>query len=175
MLYSSIILLFEVGIPIEIKERAICYEKDSLGNWEKMDGIFFNGILGDGAVYTSLNDYLAYDNSLRKESILSTSSHNLIFTRSAPLPRDWPTANTLIDRFPFLNKAKVSYSMGWFVTDDITMHTGGWFGTRTVVVRERNRPITITIFRNSDSSFDELIIKTYELVDNYLKNTADNT
>ena len=75
----------------------------------------------------------------------------------------------MIDDFSFLNKGEVSYAMGWFVTDDITMHTGGWYGTSTVVLREKNRPITITIFRNSDNSIDELIIKTYELVDTYLK------
>ena len=157
--------------PIVFKERAGCYEKDSLGNWERIDGFFMNGIMGDGAVYTSLNDYFEYDNALRNESILSATTHKIIFKPSSSL-----SPNKMIDRFPFLNKedASLSYAMGWFVTDDITMHTGGWYGTRTVVVRERNRPLTITIFSNSDSSFDELIIKTYELVDNYLKNTANN-
>ena len=166
---------FNLAEPIEIRERAACYEKDSLGNWKKVDGYFMNGIMGDGAVYTSLNDFVQYDNALRSESILSTTTHkNIIFNVRSSVPRDWPSENKFIDRFPFLNKAEVKYSMGWFVTDEITMHTGGWYGTKTVVVRERNRPLTVTVFRNSDSSFDELIIKTYELVDNYLKNTGNH-
>lgn len=156
--------------PIEFEERAGCYEKDSLGNWQRIDGFFMNGIMGDGAVYTSLNDYFEYDNALRNESILSTNAHKIIFKASSSLSSSktidsWP--NKMIDDFSFLNRGEVSYAMGWFVTDDITMHTGGWYGTSTVVLREKNRPITITIFRNSDNSIDELIIKTYELVDTY--------
>ena len=47
---------YNLAKPIDIKERASCYEKDSLGNWKKVDGIFFNGILGDGAVYTQVHN-----------------------------------------------------------------------------------------------------------------------
>jgi hypothetical protein len=80
----------------------------------------------------------------------------------------------MIDGFSFLNKDELSYAMGWFVTEDIMMHSGSWYGTSTVVVREKKRPLTIAIFRNSNSSIEELIIKTRELVDNYLKKTAQN-
>jgi CubicO group peptidase (beta-lactamase class C family) len=156
---------YNLAKPIEINDRAFCYEKDSLEMWKKVDGYFMNGILGDGAVYTSINDYFEYDQALRNKSILSADIHdNVMFKQSSTVP----ASNRFIDRFPFLNKGIVSYSMGWFFTDDITMHTGGWYGTRTVVVRERNRPLTITIFMNSDSSFDELIIETYDLVTEYL-------
>jgi CubicO group peptidase (beta-lactamase class C family) len=165
---------YNLAKPTDIKERAFCYEKDSLGNWKKVDGFFMNGIMGDGAVYTSIADYFAYDNALRGQSILSKTAHNLIFSKSSTLPREWPGPNTFVDRFPFLGKGNVKYSMGWFFTEDLAMHTGGWYGTRTVVVRERNRPLTIAILRNSDSSFDELIIKTYDLVDHYLKHITNN-
>ena len=58
---------------------------------------------------------------------------------------------------------------GEILTDDIIMHPGSLFGTSTVVVKEKKRPVTIAIFRNSNSSIEELIIKTRELVDSYLK------
>ena len=163
--------------PIEFKERAACYEKDSLGDWKRVDGYFMNGIMGDGAVYTSINDYFEYDKALRNESILSATTHKIITKPSSSvfpnLKLDhW--AYDMIDGFTFLNMDELSYGMGWFLSDDITMHPGSWYGTSTVVVREKKRPITIAIFRNSNSSIEELIIRTRELVDNYLKNTIAN-
>lgn len=74
---------FNLAHPIEIKERAFCYEKDSLENWKKVDGYYMNGIMGDGAVYTSLNDYLKYDNTLRNNELFSKETQKLIFEPSS--------------------------------------------------------------------------------------------
>lgn len=164
---------YNLADPIEIKERAFCYEKDSLDNWKKVDGWYMNGIMGDGAVYTSVNDFLAYDNSLRNNNILSKKQHDLIFKPSSTLPKKWPNSNPFEERFPFLANSELKYAMGWFTNEDLAMHTGGWYGTRTVVIREFERPLTIAIFLNSDSSFNELINETYSLVNNYLKTTAN--
>ena len=61
--------------------------------------------------------------------------------------------------------------MGWFVTEDIALHTGSWNGTRTIVVRDLERPLTIAIFMNSAQTETRsfLIEHTYNLVDAYLK------
>jgi hypothetical protein len=56
----------------------ICYsmnhsrvsENVSIGRFEKVDGFFMNGIMGDDAVYTSVNDYFSYDLALREKKIL---------------------------------------------------------------------------------------------------------
>lgn len=165
---------FNLSHPVEIKERAFCYEKDSLENWKKVDGYYMNGIMGDGAVYTSLNDYLKYDNTLRNNELFSKEIQKLIFEPSSSVRKNWPESNSNVNnRYPFLTNRKVSYSMGWFVTDKLAMHTGGWYGTRTVVLRELNKPLTIAIFLNSDSSFNELINETYNLVNEYIKTTAN--
>ncbi len=165
---------FNLAHPIEIKERAFCYENDSLENWKKVDGYYMNGIMGDGAVYTSLNDYLKYDNTLRNNELFSKETQKLIFEPSSSVRKNWPETNPYVNTYPFLSNRKVSYSMGWFVTDKLAMHTGGWYGTRTVVLREFDRPLTIAIFLNSDSSFNELINETYNLVNEYIKTTANN-
>lgn len=165
---------YNLANPIEIKERAFCYEKDSLDNWKKVDGWYMNGIMGDGAVYTSANDFLEYDNTLRNNSLLSGKAHGLIFKPSSTLPKKWPKSNPFEERFPFLAKSELKYTMGWFTNEDLAMHTGGWYGTRTVVLREFERPLTIAIFLNSDSSFNELINETYSLVNEYIKTTANN-
>jgi CubicO group peptidase (beta-lactamase class C family) len=164
---------YNLAHPIKIKERAYCYEKDSLSGWKKVDGYYMNGIMGDGSVYTNLNDYFAYDNSLRNNTLFSEKTQELMFKSSSSLPKDWPKNNPFVNRFQFLENGKLNYSMGWFFTEEITMHTGFWYGTRTVVLRELKRPITITLFMNSDSSFDELINETYNLVNEYIKTTAN--
>ncbi len=152
--------------PIDIKERAYCYEKDSLGNWKKVDGFFMNGVLGDGAVYTSVTDYFAYDQALRNKSIVSDTLHQLLFEPSSmalPEKAKYP--------FEFLKGKEEHYAMGWFVTEDIALHTGSWYGTRTIVVRDQERPLTIAIFMNSEEAETRsvLIESTYDLVDSYLK------
>jgi CubicO group peptidase (beta-lactamase class C family) len=150
---------YNLANPIKIKERAYCYEKDSLGNWEKVDGYFMNGIMGDGAVYTSVDDYFEYDLALRKKSILSEETHDLIFKRSSTHQ---------------VNGEDRHYAMGWGVTDSTAVHTGGWFGTNTFTKRYLKKPLTIAIFMNRNTLFEsELIKKTDSLVLEYVKTTAN--
>ena len=157
---------YTLAHPIEIKERSFCYERDSLGSWKKVDGFFMNGVLGDGAVYTSITDYFAYDQALRNRTVLSDSLHQKIFEPSSmPLPENAKYT------FSFLKGAEERYGMGWFITDDFALHTGSWNGTRTIVVRNKNKPLTIAIFMNSGEgeTRSKLIEGTYKLVADYLK------
>lgn len=124
--------------PVPINERAVCYEKDSLG-WKKMDVHFLDGLMGAGGVLTSVNDYFQYDLALRNNSIFSKETHSLIFNPSAS----------------FVDKDKQKYyGMGWFVTDSTATHSGGWFGVDTYVKRYLDRPLTIAIFMNSNTLFE---------------------
>jgi len=148
---------FNLTKPIEIEERAFCYEKDSLGNWKKMDGHFLNGLLGAGGVYTSLNDYFQYDLALRNKTILSEKTHELIFKPSAEVEN-----NEGDEKY---------YAMGWSVSDTTAIHTGGWFGTNTFTKRYLDKPLTIAIFMNRNTLFtNDLIKKTDSLVVEYVKN-----
>ena len=162
---------FNLAKPVEIKERAFCYDKDSLGNWKKIDGFYMNGVLGDGAVYTSINDFHKYNNALQEQSIVSKDMHELIFKPSSMiLPEDKKY------QFSFLKGMDERYAMGWFLTDNLALHTGSWNGTRTIVVKEFERPLTIAIFLNfaSSDTRTKLVEETYQLVDKYLKITANN-
>lgn len=147
---------FNLAQPIEIPERAYCYEKDSLGHFNKVDGFYMNGIMGDGAVYTSVNDYFKYDLALRNETILSSKTHKLIFKPSSTHQVDG------VDKH---------YAMGWGVTDSTAVHTGGWFGTNTYVKRYLNKPLTFAVFMNRNTLRENgLIGKTDSLINEYLKN-----
>jgi len=147
---------FNLAQPIAIPERAFCYEKDSLGHFNKVDGFYMNGVMGDGAVYTSVNDYFKYDLDLRNETILSSKTHELIFKPSSTHQVDG------VDKH---------YAMGWGVTDSTAVHTGGWFGTNTYVKRHLNKPLTFAIFMNRNTLWEnDLIGKTDSLINEYLKN-----
>jgi CubicO group peptidase (beta-lactamase class C family) len=156
---------YNLAKPIDIPERAFCYDRDSLGSWKKVDGFFMNGIMGDGAVYTSVNDYFEYDKALRNKTIVSKASHDLIFK-----PTTMVLPETAKYTFSFLKGADERYAMGWFVTDDFALHSGSWYGTRTMVVRDLRRPLTLAIFLNSEDADTrtKLIEGTYALVDDYL-------
>lgn len=149
---------FNLAKPIKIEERAYCYEKDSLGNWIKVDGHFLNGLLGAGGVYTSVDDYFQYDLALRNSSILSEATHDIIFR---------PSSTDTVDG------ANRHYAMGWGVTDSTASHTGGWFGTNTYTKRYLNKPLTIAIFMNRNTLFDtDLIRKTDSLAVDYVNTMA---
>jgi len=146
---------FNLAQPIEVPERAYCYEKDSLGHFSMVDGFYMNGIMGDGAVYTSVNDYFKYDLALRNETIVSSKTHELIFKPSSTHQVDG------VDRH---------YAMGWGVTDSTAVHSGGWFGTNTYVKRYLNRPLTFAIFMNRNTLWEnDLIGKADSLIVEYLK------
>ncbi|MFS4449725.1 serine hydrolase domain-containing protein [Maribacter sp. 2307UL18-2] len=160
---------YSLANPIEIKERAFCYEKDSLNMWVKADGNYMNGMLGDGAVYTSIKDFHAYNNALQEQSIVSKKMHELVFRPSSMAINDTYGLN-------FLNNAEEKYGAGWFLTKDFALHSGSWIGARTIVIKELDRPLTIAIFLNSSSSDTRkiLIEETYKFADEYIKTAANN-
>ena len=146
---------FNLAEPTEIKNRAYCYEKSPSGNWKKVDGHYLNGLLGAGAVYTSLNDYFNYDQALRNRNLFSEDTHKLIFKPSSTYNRDRETRQ---------------YAMGWEVNDSIAEHTGGWLGTNTISIRHLDEPLTIVIFMNRNTLFQsDLVQKTKSLVYEYIE------
>ena len=150
---------FNLAQPIEIPERAYCFEIDSIGQFNKVDGFYMNGVMGDGAVYTSINDYFTYDLALRKETILTSKTHKLIFKPSSTHQVEG------VDKH---------YAMGWGVTDSTAVHTGGWFGTNTFVKRYLNKPLTLAIFMNRNTLFGNgLVKKTDSIVLEYVKTTTN--
>ena len=142
---------YNLNQPIDIKEKAFYYDQDSTGTWNQADGHFLTGVLGAGGVYTSANDYYNYDQALRQHSIFSEATHDLIFKPS------------------FERENGSSYAMGWGVTDTAATHTGGWFGVNTYTKRYLNRPLTIAIFMNRATLFDDdLVAKADSLVYHYV-------
>lgn len=151
---------FNLADPIEIDERAFCYEKNDKGKWAKMDDHHLNGLLGAGGIYTSIEDYFQYDLALRNKTIFSESTHELIFKPSAEYE---------------INGSSRKYGIGWFVSDSAAFHTGSWFGANAYVKRYFNTPLTFLIMMNRNTLFEgDLIDIVDSLALNYVKTTADN-
>jgi len=147
---------FSLAKPVKISQRALCYEQDSTGKYEKKDGFFLNGIMGDGALYTSINDYYHYDISLREKTFLSAPSQKLLFKPSSTEKRT--------------GRQNRNYAMGWYVTDTAAYHTGGWLGANAFVMRYLDKPLTVAIFMNNNTLFKSgLIDKTLNLSHTYLE------
>jgi len=147
-------IAYDLNNPVKIDERAAYYHKDSLGDWQKMDGHPLTGLFGAGGIYTSLDDYFKYDNALKNKTILNKELHDLIFK---------PTSTEIPDN------DKQDYAMGWFVTDSLAQHSGGWFGVNTFTRRYLNKPLTLAFFANRDDLDKELISLTDSIVKSQLK------
>lgn len=151
---------YDLNNPVDINERAFYYRKDSLGQWNKMDGHPLTGIFGAGGIYSNLNDYFNYDNALANKAIFKENIHSLIFK---------PTS-TEID-----NGYEHKYAMGWFVTDSLAEHSGGWDGVNSFTRRYLNGRLTLAFFANRDDFLNmNLISVTDSIVKSEIKKTTAN-
>lgn len=150
---------YNLAKPIDIPERSHCHGKEN-GSFKSVDGFFMNGVMGDGAVYTNLEDYLKYDQALRKGSIFSQQVYDLI----------WKPGAVPVDNNAF-------YACGWFVDDkqENTSHSGGWFGTSTYVYRGLKNGITVVVFCNATDlmSPGEVAKQIRSMTESYLANQKE--
>jgi CubicO group peptidase (beta-lactamase class C family) len=150
---------FNLARPVVIAERASCYERDSLGVWNKVDGHYLNGLLGAGGVYTSVEDFFNYDTALWNESVFSKESHNLIFKPSATIAE---------------SRSNAQYAMGWIIEEDTANHGGSWFGTQTFVKRFLNDSLTYAVFMNRNTLFESGVVKKLDaIVSEYLEKQSE--
>ena len=146
--------------PELIEEKALCYEKDSLGDWQAMEGQHLDNLLGAGGIYTNLNDYFTYLSALRNGEIWDKESLEFIFK---PISMNIELHS---EDMSFLKGKESSYTLGWEVTDSLAVSAGSYSGVNNWVIFERKRPLNIVIFTNNDILFKEkLVDKTYQLVD----------
>jgi len=148
---------FNLAHPININERAFCYEKNDSEKWQKIDGFYLNGLLGAGGIYTSIEDFFQYDKSLSNRDLFSDATHDLIFQPSSTYEVDGVARD---------------YGMGWVLKDNTAYHSGSWLGTNTYTKRYFNIPVTLAIFMNRNTLFeDDLINSVDSVVINHIKNS----
>jgi CubicO group peptidase (beta-lactamase class C family) len=122
---------FENGIST-VSNRAFGYTmKDSA--WTRKDQSTTSAVLGDGGIYSSIDDLVRWDAALYDSRLLNDASRKLAF--SPQTPTDQPD---------------VSYGLGWRITGETLWHSGETSGFRNVIVRYPARHLTVVILTNRD-------------------------
>lgn len=125
-----------------IFERAYGYHKEN-NQWKFADQSVTSATMGDGSVYTSLNEYRKWIQHLWEQSFPDSNSNPLL-----------PHASV---------KKGLDYGYGWFIArnDDgntVYFHSGESTGFHNIVYHDPKRKLMIVLFSNSD---DDRVSKTF--------------
>lgn len=127
-------LAYEEGIST-VKHRAFGYS-EAQKVWTQTDQSQTSAVLGDGGIYSSIDDLAKWDAALYDDRLLSARSRALAFTPATDT--DDPT---------------VRYGMGWRITQEpiggtTLWHSGETIGFRNVIVRYPEQRFTIVLLSN---------------------------
>jgi D-alanyl-D-alanine carboxypeptidase len=120
-----------------IADRAFGYEceKDTFRIADAKESLFFS-TMGDGGVYTSIDDYLRWITAIQQKRVLDPA-----FVKEAQSAQ-----------FPIDTARNLSYGFGWFVAGSgdsrLVYHTGSNGGFRTIVLTKPSAKYAVVIFSN---------------------------
>ena len=103
------------------------------GAWERTDQSPTSAVLGDGGVYSSIDDLAKWDAALYDDRLLAAGSRRMAFTPH--VATDVPD---------------VRYGYGWRITGVSRWHSGETIGFRNVIVRWPSRRLTVVVLSNRD-------------------------
>jgi len=113
-----------------VTDRAYGYTQAN-GAWRRTDQSLTSTVLGDGGIYSSIDDLAKWDAALYDNRLLRDASRRLAFT---------PWTKT--------DDAKVEYGFGWRITGESLWHSGETIGFRNVIVRYPGKHLTVIILTN---------------------------
>ena len=122
---------YENGIS-SVTSRAYGFKLEN-GKWTRHDQSLTSAVLGDGGVYSSIDDMARWDAALYDSRLLTDESRKLAFS---------PHTTT--------DKTDIAYGFGWRITGDTLWHTGETAGFRNVIVRFPSRHLTVVVLTNRD-------------------------
>jgi CubicO group peptidase (beta-lactamase class C family) len=125
---------YEEGIST-VKHRAFGYTEESV-RWAQTDQSQTSAVLGDGGIYSSIDDLAKWDAALYDDRLLSARSRALAFT---------PVTDT--------DDPTVRYGMGWRITQEpiggsTLWHSGESVGFRNVIIRYPEQRFSIVLLTN---------------------------
>ncbi len=116
-----------------VTNRAYGYTRTDSG-FVLADQSVTSAVLGDGGIYSSLDDMFKWDQALNADKLLSRASREQAFTPSARVD------------------SVTGYGFGWYVSDyrgmSTVYHTGSTRGFRTAIIRLPERSFTVVILTN---------------------------
>ena len=161
-------LAYEKG-KNEVPHRACGHTKDKDKDaWRETDQSPTSAVLGDGGIYSSLEDLTKWDRALRDHMLLSDAEMKPALTPVQPTggPAKTEEGETL------------SYGFGWFLdpypdshkpdshqkSHKRMSHDGGTIGFRTTIQRFPDDDLTVIVLANrTDIDPEELALKVADL------------
>jgi len=122
---------YEAGVS-EVAHRAYGYSFEQ-GRWQRTDQSTTSAVLGDGGIYSSIDDLARWDAALYDERLLRNESLQAAFT---------PATKT--------DDPDVQYGYGWRITGETLWHSGETIGFRNVIVRYPKQHVTVIVLTNRD-------------------------
>jgi len=149
-------LAYEKG-KNEVPHRAYGHTKEKDG-WKETDQSSTSATLGDGGVYTSIDDLAKWDRALRDHTLLSEAEMQPALTPVQP--SGGPAKSD--------NGSPVSYGFGWFLdpykSHKRMWHDGETIGFRTTIQRFPDDDLTVIVLANrTDINPAELALKAADL------------
>lgn len=103
------------------------------GRWQRTDQSSTSAVLGDGGIYSSIDDLARWDAALYDDRLLGDASRALAFTPHVQVEGEGYEAG---------------YGFGWRITGDTLWHSGESIGFRNVIVRWPQRHLTVVLLSN---------------------------
>jgi CubicO group peptidase (beta-lactamase class C family) len=120
---------FEEGIST-VSNRAFGYTQE-LGRWGRTDQSQTSAVLGDGGIYSSIDDLAKWDAALYDGRLLPQKALQAAFKPATPT-----------------DDPDVEYGYGWRITGETLWHSGETVGFRNVIVRYPKRHLTVVVLTN---------------------------
>ncbi|WP_294989375.1 serine hydrolase domain-containing protein [uncultured Stenotrophomonas sp.] len=118
------------GVDI-VAERAYGYSWID-GHWQRTDQSTTSAVLGDGGIYSSLDDLARWDAALYDDRLLTQASRRAMFSPATTTPEaDVP-----------------HYGFGWRLNGPVQWHSGESIGFRNVIVRHPEQRLTVIVLSN---------------------------
>ncbi len=151
----------------EVPNRAYGHSKEG-DAWKETDQSSTSATLGDGGIYSNLEDLAKWDDALRNHTLLDAEEMQPAFVPAKLLngkPTLWPAAPNDDNLHP---GKPVSYGFGWFLDPywgiPRMWHAGSTMGFRTIMERFTTNKLTIVILSNrTDVNPEALAGKTADL------------
>ena len=115
----------------EVARRAYGYSQAD-GRWQRTDQSPTSAVLGDGGIYSSLDDLARWDAALYDQRLLKASSLKQAFS---------PATATDEPDVPF-------YGFGWRLNGQAQWHSGESIGFRNVILRYPGQRLTVIVLTN---------------------------
>ena len=115
----------------EVPDRAYGYSQID-GHWQRTDQSTTSAVLGDGGIYSSIDDLAKWDAALYDERLLRRASLQQAFSAATATPEpDVPHSG-----------------FGWRINGDALWHSGESIGFRNVIVRYPKQKLTVVVLSN---------------------------